>query len=115
MPAFSGFAFDAFSRNRSVEFYHRFAPLDRSVGAAADSRAGFQKRLPRIGSAKAIEAEPRRRKKQITDRVRRLHRRDHAQFGEARNIGWIENLGVFYAPAWLAHFALLRRRRLKCV
>ena len=42
VPAFAGFAPDAFAGNRGVELGHRFATLDRSIGSATNDGAGLQ-------------------------------------------------------------------------
>ena len=45
--------------------------------------------------------------------MRRLHRRDHAEFAEPRQVGRIDNLRVFDAPAGFANFSLAGRHRVK--
>ena len=70
--------------------------------------------MPRVCAGESIHSKPFRREKQIADRVGRLHRRNHTELGEARNVRRIDNLRVLNSPARFFDFSLIRRHRFEC-
>src|SRR5882672_12096839 len=109
MPAFAGPSLDVLARDGRVKFDHRFAAFDRRVGASGNDYARLNETVPRIGALQSLDAQARRREMQIADGMRRLHRRDDAEFFEAGNIERIHNLRVLNAPARICNLSLTGR------
>ena len=97
------------ARHGGIELDHGLAALHRGVGSGGQDRPRTQQRLPGIGAGQPRRPEPLRRKIQITDRMRRLHRGDDPQFREARDVRGVEHLRMLDAPARLGHRPLGRR------
>ncbi len=71
--------------------------------------SGLDKTLPRVSACESGYPNATRRKMKIANRMRRLHRRNHAEFREARYICRIDNLRMLDAPARVCNFALRLR------
>src|ERR1700732_3921648 len=104
MPAWTGFALRAFARDGRIKLYHRFPALDRRIRSTRNNAARLQERLPRVSTDKSLHSQTRRREKQIADCVRWLHRWNHAELRESRQIGRIDNLCVFDPPTRIVPF-----------
>src|SRR3989442_1995975 len=113
MPAFARKPAHIPARDGSVKFDHWFAAFDRRVRAAGNNHAAFKKTLPRVGPVKPLDAETAGREMQIANRVRRLHRGNYSQFGEAGDVRRADYLLSLIAPARLADLPLFRRHRFK--
>src|SRR3982074_504680 len=109
MPAFAGPTLDVLARDGRVKLDHRFAALHWRVRASGNDYAGLNETVPRIGAFQTLDPQACGREMQIADRVRRLHRRNDAEFFEARNVERIYDLSVLNAPARIGDLALIRR------
>jgi hypothetical protein len=97
------------ARDGGIELDPRVASLDRRIGAARDRGAGVQELPPGIGAADACGPEPRRREQHVADGVRGLHRGDHAELREARDVGIRDDLGMLDAKTRVGDRAARRR------
>ncbi len=73
----------------------RVRQLDREVGAVREHDTGVEHASPGIAAQDALGPDTILRHVLVAGRVRCLHRRDHAEFGEARNVFKRDDLGVF--------------------
>ncbi len=110
-PVRSREALERPARDRGIELDARVAGLDRRVRAARDPSARGQDLAPGVGAADALRPETRRREQHVADRVRGLHRRDHAELREARDVGVREDLCMLDAEARVRDGPLARRDR----
>ena len=99
------------TRDGGVELDARVAALHRRVGAAGHDRPRVDEALPGIGALQARVAQALGREIEVADGVARLHRGNDPEFGEARNVGGTDDLGVLDAPARRIDRALGRRHR----
>src|SRR6185503_11368578 len=112
---FGGKSLLVLARDSSVKLDHRLATLNRRIRSAGNNNARLDETFPRIRTGETIDAEAAWGKKQIANRVRRLHRRNDSELRKARNVGWVDNLRVLDAPTWISnlsfrHWHSLERR-----
>ena len=78
------------ARHRRLDAEQRIERGDRPVAGEDEPRAGVADRLPRIAGPHAVAADHREDRLDrigAARRMRRLHRRQHAKFSEARQVG----------------------------
>ena len=90
-------------RDAGIEAGERIDPLDGHVGAVDDDRAAVEQRPPGVGAALGPPlAEAGDDERPVGRGVVGLHRGDHAELLEPRNVGRVEVLGVLDPPAQIA-------------
>src|SRR5205085_9929264 len=94
MPAFSGKTLLVLARDGGIKLDHRLAAFDWCVGAARHDDTRLDETLPRVRARKSLHSQAARREKQVTDRVRWLHRGNDAELCEARKVGRTDDLSV---------------------
>ena len=76
--------------------------------------AVFGEAVPGVGAFEPLLAQALASPVHVAGGVGGLHRGDHAEFGEARNVGGRQDLGVFEAVAARV-VRVVRRHALQCV
>ncbi len=104
-------ALERAARDGRVELDARVARFDRRIRAARDHRARIEELPPGVGAADARGPQPCRREQHVADRVRGLHRGDHAELREARDVGVRDDLRMFDAESRIGNGALRGRHR----
>src|SRR5260370_11394070 len=81
-------------RDRRVDAVERARVLHREVRAAGDARARAEQRAPPVRAAPPLAPEPPGRPPHVGRAVCRLHAREHAEPGEARDVALGQDLRV---------------------
>ena len=104
-------ALERAARNGRVELDARIARLDRCIRPARDHRTRVEELAPGVGAADARGSQPCRREQHVADRVRGLHRGDHAELRKARDVGVCDDLGMLDPEARVGDGTLGSRDR----